>query len=297
MRPGGPFLCSPFLLGPAPAASPEISQGRPGPGAVATFRGDDGAAAGAAAPRGTAPALHAGASPGAPHHLRWTPRQLFRFRPGFPHERGKVGRHRGGRGRAQHTPGGPDTRSVPQAQRGGGGPPCQHIPARGSARRRLPLLLAPRQEPLPPPAHRHCRCVGAAGRGAAAGDASSAHAPSPAPQGTRARARAPWSSTPTSRTSGWERPSPAGTATWWWVHPRGMWAALGVGGAGSQPVPSPCPGLCPAAALERFGGAARGVPHPHGHLLGAERGAAPRGVVLALPRPDHGQHPPPDELR
>uniref|UniRef100_A0A8C9MZ26 Integrin subunit alpha 2b n=1 Tax=Serinus canaria TaxID=9135 RepID=A0A8C9MZ26_SERCA len=51
-RPGGAFLCSPFLLGPAPAASPEISQGHPGTAAVAVFWGDDGAAAGAAAPRG-----------------------------------------------------------------------------------------------------------------------------------------------------------------------------------------------------------------------------------------------------
>lgn len=95
MGPGGPFLCALFLLAPSPAASPEISQGRPGTGAVATVWGDDGAAAGAAAPRGAAPGPHAGASPGTPHHLRGTPRQLFRFRPGFPYERGKVGRHRG----------------------------------------------------------------------------------------------------------------------------------------------------------------------------------------------------------
>ncbi|XP_062364482.1 integrin alpha-IIb isoform X1 [Cinclus cinclus] len=54
-------------------------------------------------------------------------------------------------------PADPDTRSAPQAQRGGGGTPCQHLPAwRGSARRRLSLLLAPRQDPLSPPPHRHC---------------------------------------------------------------------------------------------------------------------------------------------
>lgn len=121
--------------------------------------------------------------------------------------------------------------------------------------------------------------------------------PLPLPQGTRARSRAPWSSTSTSRTSGWERPSPAGTANCWWVHLGGMWAALGGGGVGTQPVPSPCPGLCPAAALERDGGAAGGVPHPDGHLLRAEPGPAERRVVFALPRPDHGQHLPPDKLR
>lgn len=77
----------------------------------------------------------------------------------------------------------------------------------------------------------------------------------------------------------------------------GMWAALGGGGVGTQPVPSPCPGLCPAAALERDGRAARGVPYPDGRLLRAEPGTAELGVVLALPRPDHGQHLPPDQLR
>uniref|UniRef100_A0A8U8C3E9 Uncharacterized protein n=1 Tax=Geospiza parvula TaxID=87175 RepID=A0A8U8C3E9_GEOPR len=44
-----------------------------------------------------------------------------------------------------------------------GSPPCQHLPARrGSARRRLPLLLASRQDPLPPagapsPSHRRAQ--------------------------------------------------------------------------------------------------------------------------------------------
>lgn len=101
--PGGAFLCAPFLLAPSPAASPEISQGCLGTGAVATFWGDDGAAAGAAVLRGAAPAPHTRASPGSPHHLRGTRRQLFRFRPGFPHERGKVGRHRVSGSSTAHT--------------------------------------------------------------------------------------------------------------------------------------------------------------------------------------------------
>lgn len=192
-----------------------------------------------------------------------------------------------------------DTRFAPPGPAWRWGPPVPTPPS--------PAWLSPAPSssvpgpPTRPPATSSpstLRVRGRRGAGGGRGGVPAPHIPPlPLPQGTRARARAPWSSTPTSRTSGWERPSPAGTANWWWVHPGGMWAALGGGGVGTQPVPSPCPGLCPAAALERDGGAARGVPHPDGHLLRAEPGAAARGVVLALPRPDHGRHLPPDELR
>lgn len=76
----------------------------------------------------------------------------------------------------------------PQVRCGGGGPPRQHLPARrGSTRRRLPLLLAPWQHPLPAPAHRHRRCVGWATGGRSGG---ARHAPpSPAPAGDEAETR------------------------------------------------------------------------------------------------------------
>lgn len=76
----------------------------------------------------------------------------------------------------------------PQVRCGGGGPPRQHLPARrGSTRRRLPLLLAPRQHPLPASAHRHRRCVRWATGGRSGG---ARHAPpSPAPAGDEAETR------------------------------------------------------------------------------------------------------------